>query len=118
MLPTSTSRPSIREKPLWSASTALPAPAASPLAQPLRAVDETTERGQIERVRALRARRDPLRWRAAVDRVTEHARSTGNLMPAILEAVESYATVGEIAESMRTVFGEYRHGDPKNLFRA
>ena len=81
-------------------------------------VDETTERGQIERVRALRARRDPLRWRAAVDRVTEHARSAGNLMPAILEAVESYATVGEIAESMRTVFGEYRHGDPKNLFRA
>ena len=39
-------------------------------------------------------------------------------MPAILEAVESYATVGEIAESMRNVFGEYRHGDPKNLFRA
>jgi methylmalonyl-CoA mutase N-terminal domain/subunit len=74
---------------------------------PTRNVHETTERGQIERVRALRARRDPVRWQAALDRVTEHARSTGNLMPAILEAVESCATVGEIAQSMRQVFGEY-----------
>ena len=41
-------------------------------------VDETAERKQIERVRALRARRDPLRWQAALDRVTEQARSTGN----------------------------------------
>jgi methylmalonyl-CoA mutase N-terminal domain/subunit len=75
---------------------------------PTRNVHETTERGQIERVRALRARRDPVRWQAALDRVTEHARSTGNLMPAILEAVESCATVGEIAQSMRQVFGEYQ----------
>jgi methylmalonyl-CoA mutase N-terminal domain/subunit len=71
-------------------------------------VDETAERGQIERVRALRARRDPVRWRAALDRVTEYARSSGNLMPAIVEAVESYATVGEIAQSMREVFGEHQ----------
>jgi methylmalonyl-CoA mutase, N-terminal domain len=71
-------------------------------------VDQTAERRQIERVRALRARRDPIRWRAAMDRVTERARSAGNLMPVILEAVESYATVGEIAESLRKVFGEYR----------
>ena len=75
---------------------------------PDRDVLDTTERGQIERVRALRARRDPLRWRAALDRVTEQARSTGKMMPAILEAVESYATVGEIAGSMRKVFGEYQ----------
>jgi methylmalonyl-CoA mutase, N-terminal domain len=69
--------------------------------------DETAQRGQIERVRALRARRDPLRWQAALDRVMDQARSTGNLMPAILEAVESFATVGEIAGSLRQVFGEY-----------
>ena len=75
---------------------------------PPRNADETAERGQIERVRALRARRDPVRWQAALDRVTEHARSTGTLMPAILEAVESCATVGEIAQSMRKVFGEYQ----------
>jgi methylmalonyl-CoA mutase N-terminal domain/subunit len=70
-------------------------------------VDETAQRGQIERVRAPRARRDPLRWQEALDRVTEQARSTGNLMPVILEAVESLATVGEIAGSLRQVFGEY-----------
>jgi methylmalonyl-CoA mutase N-terminal domain/subunit len=70
-------------------------------------VDETSQRGQIERVRALRARRDPLRWQAALDRVTDQARSNGNLMPVILEAVESFATVGEIAGSLRQVFGEY-----------
>jgi methylmalonyl-CoA mutase, N-terminal domain len=70
-------------------------------------IDETAQRGQIERVRALRARRDPLRWQAVLDRVTDQARSNGNLMPVILEAVESFATVGEIAGSLRQVFGEY-----------
>jgi methylmalonyl-CoA mutase, N-terminal domain len=75
---------------------------------PMRGFDETVERDQIERVRALRIRRDPLRWRAALDRVTEQARSTNNLMPTILEAVESSATVGEIASSMRRVFGEFQ----------
>ena len=74
---------------------------------PARDFGETAERAQIERVRALRARRDPLRWQAALDRVTEQARSSGNVMPAILEAVESCATVGEIAGGMRKVFGEY-----------
>jgi methylmalonyl-CoA mutase N-terminal domain/subunit len=69
-------------------------------------VDETAERQQIERVRALRARRDPLRWKEALDRVTTRANSTENLMPVILEAVESYATVGEIADRLRQVFGE------------
>jgi methylmalonyl-CoA mutase N-terminal domain/subunit len=77
-------------------------------ALPGQRVDETAEQGQIERVRALRARRDPVRWQAALDLVTDHARSAGNLMPAIVEAVESCATVGEIAQSMRKVFGEYQ----------
>jgi methylmalonyl-CoA mutase N-terminal domain/subunit len=71
-------------------------------------LEGTVEQDQIERVRALRIRRDPLRWRAALDRVTEQARCSTNLMPAILEAVESCATVGEIATSMGEVFGEYQ----------
>ncbi len=79
-----------------------------PAEPPATIVDETVERRQIERVRAFRVRRDPLRWKAALDRVTEQARSTGNLMPAILEAVESHATVGEIAANLRGVFGEYQ----------
>jgi methylmalonyl-CoA mutase N-terminal domain/subunit len=69
---------------------------------------ETSEQIQVERVRALRARRDRLRWRAALDRVREQARSAGNVMPAIVEAVESCATVGEIAGCLREVFGEFR----------
>ena len=66
------------------------------------------ERKQVERVRALRLRRDKAHWQSAIDRVKDHARSGQNLMPAILEAVESYATVGEIAAAMREIFGEYR----------
>jgi methylmalonyl-CoA mutase N-terminal domain/subunit len=69
---------------------------------------DQTERVQIERAKALRMRRDPLRWRTALDRVTDQARCSTNLMPAILEAVESCATVGEIAASMGKVFGEYQ----------
>ena len=75
--------------------------------RPVGSRNEAGEREQIERVRALRARRDPLRWRAALDRVQEQANSSVNLMPAILEAVESYATVGEIAGSLRKIFGEH-----------
>ncbi|MBV8630216.1 MAG: methylmalonyl-CoA mutase family protein [Silvibacterium sp.] len=74
---------------------------------PIQRIDEALERKQIERVRALRGRRDPLRWQASLDAVKDHARIGSNLMPAILEAVESSATVGEIAAAMREVFGEY-----------
>jgi methylmalonyl-CoA mutase N-terminal domain/subunit len=75
---------------------------------PTQRIDEKLERQQVERVRALRVRRDPARWQAAIDQVKETARNGSNLMPAILEAVESHATVGEIAGAMRGVFGEYR----------
>ncbi|MFP5229781.1 MAG: methylmalonyl-CoA mutase [Acidobacteriota bacterium] len=75
---------------------------------PTQRIDEALERKQVERVQALRARRDPGPWQSSLDRVRDHARSGANLMPAILEAVESYATVGEIASTLREVFGEYR----------
>jgi len=75
---------------------------------PTQRIDESLERKQIERVRASRMRRDPRRWQAAIDGVTHAARGGGNLMPAILEAVESNCTVGEIAGAMRGVFGEYQ----------
>jgi methylmalonyl-CoA mutase N-terminal domain/subunit len=75
---------------------------------PIQRIDETLEGRQVERVRALRARRDPDVHAAALRRVEEAARSGANLMPRILHAVESYATVGEIANVLRGVFGEYR----------
>jgi methylmalonyl-CoA mutase N-terminal domain/subunit len=75
---------------------------------PLQRIDESLERRQVERVRALRARRDPARWQTAVQAVEDAARSGENLLPRILNAVESEATVGEIADAMRRVFGEFR----------
>jgi methylmalonyl-CoA mutase N-terminal domain/subunit len=59
-------------------------------------------------VRALRARRDAEVHAAALRGVEEAAQNGANLMPRILTAAESYATVGEIADVLRRVFGEYR----------
>jgi methylmalonyl-CoA mutase N-terminal domain/subunit len=75
---------------------------------PLQHMDESLERKQVERLRAMRTRREPARWQASIRGVIEAARGGMNLMPAILEAVESYATVGEIAGTLRDVFGEYQ----------
>ncbi len=74
----------------------------------LQRIDPEIERRQVERLRALRARRDAAGAAGAVRRVEETARGGGNLMPAIIEAVESQATLGEICDAMRAVFGEYR----------
>jgi methylmalonyl-CoA mutase N-terminal domain/subunit len=62
----------------------------------------------VERVRALRLRRESGVQAAALRGVEDAARDGGKLMPRILGAVESYATVGEIADVLRRVFGEYR----------
>src|ERR1700681_506229 len=74
---------------------------------PTMRLDPELERAQIERVRALRARRDSSRANAAVAEVERRARSGENLMPAIAASVEAYATVGEISDALRRVFGEY-----------
>jgi methylmalonyl-CoA mutase N-terminal domain/subunit len=75
---------------------------------PLQHIDESLERKQVERLRAVRAKRDQARWQAAVKAVEDTARGTANLMPVIVEAVEAHATVGEISDAMRHVYGEYR----------
>jgi len=77
-------------------------------AVPIQRIDDELEQRQVERVKALRARRDAGVWQGSVRRVEEAARSGGNLMPRIIQAVESYATVGEIADAMRRVFGEHQ----------
>jgi len=81
---------------------------AKEVAVPIQRIDTTLEGRQVERVRALRTRRDAAVHADALRRVEDAARSGENLMPRILNAVESYATVGEIANVLRTVFGEYR----------
>jgi len=75
---------------------------------PTQRIDEKLERQQVERLQALRARRDAAVHAAALRAIDDAARNGSNLMPAILTAVESYATVGEIATALRKVFGEYK----------
>ena len=75
---------------------------------PIQRIDPDLETKQIERVRALRAKRDAGRWKTAVAAVEDAARAGANLMPRIIAAVEACATVGEISDAMRRVFGEYR----------
>jgi methylmalonyl-CoA mutase, N-terminal domain len=74
---------------------------------PILRVNETLEREQVERLRAVRARRDQQATREALDLVEQAARSDENLMPHIIRAVEAYATLGEISDGLRHVFGEY-----------
>ena len=75
---------------------------------PILVVDENIERTQVERVRAVRERRDPKAAASALASLEGAARGTENLMPRILECVDAHVTVGEIAHRLRTVWGEYR----------
>ena len=75
---------------------------------PTMRIDPDVERSQIARLNALRERRDTAKSKAALAEVERRARSTENLMPAILSAVESYATLGEISDALRRAFGEYQ----------
>jgi methylmalonyl-CoA mutase, N-terminal domain len=81
---------------------------ATPAGIDLFRVDPAVEREQVERVRAVRAGRSDAAWKAAIDAVEKTARDGGNLVPAIVSAVENMATLGEVADAMRRVFGEYR----------
>ena len=71
-------------------------------------LDPALERAQVGRVQAVRARRDASGWNSALEVVASAARSGDNLVPPIVAAVEAAATVGEIADTLRVVFGEYR----------
>jgi methylmalonyl-CoA mutase N-terminal domain/subunit len=75
---------------------------------PIQRIDESLERKQIERLRALRAKRNQAEWNSAIEMIRDAARSGENLMPKIVNAVEAQATVGEISDAMRAVFGEYQ----------
>ncbi|HEY0323964.1 MAG TPA: methylmalonyl-CoA mutase family protein [Pyrinomonadaceae bacterium] len=70
-------------------------------------VDASIEQAQVERVRALRARRDEELAETVLVGLEEAAHGTENLLPRILECVEAYVTVGEISHRLRRVWGEY-----------
>ncbi len=75
---------------------------------PILRIDPEIERTQIARLNALRARRDFVRAKSALVELQRRASTTENLLPAILAAVEAYATIGEISDALRRVFGEYQ----------
>jgi methylmalonyl-CoA mutase N-terminal domain/subunit len=77
-------------------------------AVPIQHIAEGLEQKQVERLRALRAKRDAKPWQDSIRAVEDAARSSENLMPRILAAVEANATVGEISDAMRKVYGEYK----------
>ncbi|MFL6334031.1 MAG: methylmalonyl-CoA mutase [Pyrinomonadaceae bacterium] len=71
-------------------------------------IDPSVERAQVERLRALRARRAAERTEVALTLLEDAARSDDNLLPRVLDCVEALATVGEISHRLRRVWGEYR----------
>jgi len=73
-------------------------------------IDPALEQQQTERLRQVRASRSPRAVETSLAALAEAARANTNLMPPILEAAAAYATVGEISDALRAVFGEYREG--------
>jgi methylmalonyl-CoA mutase N-terminal domain/subunit len=74
---------------------------------PILKVDPALEREQVARVQAFRAKRDAGKVASATAEVERRARAGENVMPGVVTAVESGATVGEISDAMRRVFGEH-----------
>jgi len=82
--------------------------AEEPRTIPTLKIDADIERSQIARLNALRAKRDSTLAKSALAELQRRAATSENLLPAILAAVEAYATVGEISDALRRVFGEYQ----------
>ena len=78
-----------------------------PSAQNLFRVDDAIRNTQINKLNMLKAERDNAAVQESLDQLKSAAQSDSNLMPYILSAVEHYATLGEIANTLRCVFGEY-----------
>ena len=75
---------------------------------PIHRADPVAEKIQVDRVRALRAGRDPVRHGAALDRLRGACEGADNVMPHLLEAARADATMGEICDVFRGVWGSYR----------
>jgi methylmalonyl-CoA mutase N-terminal domain/subunit len=75
---------------------------------PILTMDPQGERRHLERLERVRAERDPIAWRAALDNLERSARAGENTMPALIDAVTAYATLGETTNSLRRVFGEHQ----------
>ena len=70
-------------------------------------IDEGTRMKQIRRLGEAKAARNQQRVEESLERLRKIAQTEENIIPSMLEAVESYATIGEISDILRTVWGEY-----------
>ena len=73
-------------------------------------IDASVEREQVARVRELKARRDKQRHQAALARLRQDALDGKNVMPALIDAAEALATVGEMMDTLKAVYGQYDGG--------
>ena len=71
-------------------------------------IDDSIRAVQISKIQALKQRRDPAKCDQLLQIINDKASGGENLMPAVIEAVENYCTLGEIADTLREVFGEYK----------
>jgi methylmalonyl-CoA mutase, N-terminal domain len=74
-------------------------------------IDPQIEHRQVDRVRSVRAARGHTEWKASLDRLADAARGSANLVPFVIAAVEARATLGEISDTLRGVFGEHKEID-------
>jgi methylmalonyl-CoA mutase, N-terminal domain len=75
---------------------------------PVMHIDDNIRVVQSQKLASLRQKRDASKAASSLEKIQETAKGTGNLMPVVIEAVENYCTLGEIADQLRKVFGEYK----------
>ena len=71
-------------------------------------IDDSIRSVQISKLKALREKRDNERVGGCLNNIRDHATKNLNLMPVVIDAVENFCTLGEIADALRQVFGEYK----------
>jgi methylmalonyl-CoA mutase N-terminal domain/subunit len=75
---------------------------------PVMRINETFEKSQVERVKAMKEKRDKTKVKIVLSKLEESASGTENLLPRILDCVENYVTIGEISDALKKVWGEYQ----------
>jgi methylmalonyl-CoA mutase N-terminal domain/subunit len=75
---------------------------------PLLKVDDSIRQVQAEKLKALRSNRNPAKIDNILQQLNDKANSDENIMPIVIEAVENFCTLGEIADTLREVYGEYK----------
>ena len=75
---------------------------------PVFQIDESIRIQQVEKLKALKSRRDTIKVTACLAAIKEAASGTENIMPSVIEAIENYCTLGEIADVLRGIYGEYQ----------